>query len=309
MALELLAGPYSITTDGGTAIDTFLNSSGMDAAYIQGVGLFASLSPHGETPEFCSVQLDGTCHRRGWLSKQTPLLLNLRDGGLAVSVLNALYAFDILAARMQDDPFYTAPSGLLTAQVICADRYLRFSAGNVQTSADGVSFATEHVWSGAAPGAGNTVSRGGAPNVVCVSFPLSGQIRFYDVVRKIEVGAARYVGEANQGVWYVPRYDVFVELVSKQLKVLANAVRPASLANPSALTTVQAGRTVQVRTQLLGAQSEPCVGELINWSITSGSGSLTAAQTTTDEDGYAHNTLISPIGGGGDVTVQAMVAF
>lgn len=310
MALELLAGPHPITTDGGTPIASFSNSSGMEAAYIQGLGLFANITPAGETAEYCAVQLDGTAHRRGWRNAIVPLVLNLRDGGFAWPNVNQLYTFDVLAATAEPTPFYTVPSGILTMQVICADRYLRFSLGSVQTSVDGVTFTTEHVWSGSAPGVGNTVSRGGAPNIVCVSFPSSGQIRFYDVLRKVEVGGVRYTGEANRGIWYVPKHDVFLELTTDvKLKIFANAVRPASLANPAALATVQAGRAVQVRTRLLGAQSEPCADERVNWSITAGSGSLAEAQSTTDASGYAYNTLVAPVGSSGNVTVQATASF
>jgi hypothetical protein len=308
MALEVLAGPYPITTDGGTAIDSFSNSDGMDAVYVQGIGLYGNLTPHGETPEYCAVQWDGTAARRGWHSDRVPLMLNLRDGGFALRGINTISKFDILAAREEPTPFYTAAS-FVSGQVICADRYLRFNLGMVESSADAMTWTTEHTWSGAAPGSGNTVSDGGAPNVLCVSFTSSGQIRFYDVLRKVQVGNTRFVGEANQGVWYIAKYGVFLELVSKQIKILADAPRPASIANPAALATVQAGRAVQVRTQVLGAQSEPCAGELVNWSISAGAGSLEQAQTETDADGYAFNVLTSPVGSSGGVTVQAEVAF
>jgi hypothetical protein len=311
MALEVLAGPYSITTDGGTPIDSF-PSGGQEGAYIQGLGLFVMLSPASEGSKLCAVQWDGTAHRRGITANITPIIPNLRDGGFAYRHAFHLYAIDILAARNDPTAFYDSPGGTLAMHVICPDRFLRFSLGTVQSSPlnDGVTFTTEYTWSGTALGSILTVSPGGAPNILCVASHNSpGQIRFYDIVKKTQVGSVLYVGEAHDGVWYVPKHNVFLEVHTKQVKVLANAVRPATLANPSALATVQAGRTVQVRTRLLGAQSEPCVGELIDWSITAGSGSLADAQTTTDADGYAYNTLVSAVGSSGNVTVQATVAF
>lgn len=311
MALEVLSGPSAITVD-GTAVDSATNSDGLDGVYLQGIGLFLPVAPHGEIPKFCAVQWDGTAYRRG-SGSVSPLILNLRDGGLAFNDVHSLYVFDVLAARPEPTPFFSVTSGTLdpSIAVICADRYVKFSGSTIQYSAltDGQSFTTEHVWSGAAPGAPATISQGGAPNVVCVAFGSTGQIRFYDLVRRAEVGGIRYVGEVNNGVWYVPKYGVFLELLGTTVKILADAVRPASLANAVALASVQAGHATQLRTQVLGAQSEACVGELVNWSITAGAGALAQAQTETDANGYAYNQLVTPLGTSGSVTVQTSVSF
>src|SRR6185312_8049300 len=120
----------------------------------------------------------------------------------------------------------------------------------------------------------------------------------YDTLRRVQVGQVQYVGETSDGCWYIPKWDIFLELQlsAKQLKVLANAVEPATLSNPVALTPITAGNVSEMQVQLLGAQGEPCVGELVNWSVASGSGSASPGQSTTDDNGYAKTNYASPVG-------------
>jgi hypothetical protein len=147
---------------------------------------------------------------------------------------------------------------------------------------------------------------------VCIACS-SNTIRFYDVVSKTQVGQTRYVGESFYGIWYVPKWDVFIMHTvgtgNGQIKILADATQPATLSNPAALTAVTAGRVSQLQVQLLGSNSEPCVGELINWSVSAGAGVLTAPQSTTDANGYAITGLLIPIGASGSVTVNAELDF
>jgi len=107
----------------------------------------------------------------------------------------------------------------------------------------------------------------------------------------------------------VPKWDIFLVLHSNQLTVFANQIRPATLSNPVALSAVKAGLVTQLQVQLLGSCSEPCVGEVINWSLTSGSGSLTAQQSTTDDNGNAQIGYVCPVGSSGSMTISAEVDF
>ena len=91
-------------------------------------------------------------------------------------------------------------------------------------------------------------------------------------------------------------------------------MRPSSLSSPAAVSAIAQGRVSQVRVRLLGANSDACEGELVDWSITAGSGALAEAQSTTDADGYAYNEYIAPVTGGagspfGSVTIQAQVLY
>jgi hypothetical protein len=134
-------------------------------------------------------------------------------------------------------------------------------------------------------------------------------MRFYDVSLKTQIGATLNIGEEPDGCWYVPKHDVFVELKNKQLKILANAIQPATLSNPAATPAVGAGLVSRLQVQLLGTQGEPCVGELIDWSVWAGVGSLTVPQSATDSNGYATSALVVPVGSAGSVTVNAQLNY
>jgi hypothetical protein len=157
-----------------------------------------------------------------------------------------------------------------------------------------------------------TVSRTTNPAVVCIIYP-GGGILFYDVVAKQQVFKPIARIGANNGAWYSPKFDIYISYTTTdsdwQISVWANAVRPGSLSNPVAAPSLVQGKVSQVMVRLLGADDEPCVGELVSWAITGGLGSLTAAQSVTDADGYAHIGYISPLSAGSSPTIQASVEF
>jgi hypothetical protein len=158
-----------------------------------------------------------------------------------------------------------------------------------------------------------SVSRTKDPGIVCLIYP-SGGILFYDVFAKQQVvkpWIAR-IG-ANKGAWYSVKFDIYVSYTISggewYVSVWANSVRPATLSNPEPLTSVASATITQLRVRLLGDHDEPCEGELISWSITDGSGSLTAPQSKTNAEGYAYIGYVAPITGGSTSTIQAVAEF
>jgi hypothetical protein len=310
MALEVLAGPYPITVD-GVAIDYFFNTGGEAVTWLQGVGLYCgTLWPHGELPKVCVVQMDGVAHRRtpGNLSY---IVLDLRAGtfGLAVRDNYSLYALNYLVSRNDPAPFYTVPSGFIAdIRVICEDRFLRLTGLTVSSSPlyDGVNWTTEYTFPGSGGVEGGTISRGRGPYEICLA--TGAQIRFYDTRGKTQTGAIRYIGETPDACVCVPKWGVFVTVKSLQIKVLADAPRPYSISAPTLAPAATAGKVSVATVQVLGAQGEPCVGELIDWSITSGGGSL-EAQSLTDGSGYATSNYIAPVGLTGSATLGAVINF
>jgi hypothetical protein len=114
----------------------------------------------------------------------------------------------------------------------------------------------------------------------------------------------------NRKAWYSPRFDVFVVLFNiNTMSVYASSPEPYSLSNPVAVPSLTRGRVCTVRTQLLGDMDEPCPDELVNWSLTAGSGELLTLQSTTDSDGYADAQYLAPMTGGTDPTIEAQVRF
>jgi hypothetical protein len=308
MALEVLYGPVNVNV-GGVPV-----ASVTGYTWMQGLGLLAVVNPVSAYG-FYAVQMDGNAQgpRSTFNGSSFSPVLDLRSvRGLAVATVTDLFNFNYLAGNPDPVSLLTGVS-VFRIKVIAADRYLAFynTGSDVQVLAthDGTTFTPEYTF--AAPFTGGTlvnVSRGRSTTEICLIFN-AGQIRFYDVSLKKQIGATLFIGEAPDGCWYVPKYDVFVEMKSQQIKILTDATAPDSLSNPVASPSVAAGIASQVSVQLLGAQSEPCVGELINWSIRSGTGTLAEPQSATDATGTAINTLIIPVGSSGSVAVDAQFNF
>jgi hypothetical protein len=307
MALEILYGPSAITAGVTPA------TSVRGFTWIQGIGLLATLNVGGFS--FYAVQMDGSAQgpRSGFnVSGFTPVLDLRSSRGLAVGTVTDLYNFSYLTGNFVTS--LLTGSAVFRINVIAADRYLGFfdnGAGlQAQATQDGTTYVPEYTFTAGA-GALVSISRGRSTTEVCLAFNNS-QIRFYDVSTKKQNGPTLFISDglnSNEGCWYVPKHDVFVELKSLQLKILANSVAPSTLSNPVASQTVEAGAVSQLTVRLLGAQSEPCVGELIDWSIASGSGSLVLPQSATDLNGNATNSLVVPVGSSGSVVVDAQLRF
>jgi len=314
MALEVLAGPYNITAQDGTHLSSF--GGDLEATYIQGLGLLGSGVKLPSTSGMWAVQLDGTAYVRTDFAVGVTLLPDLRRSrGYTANVSNlALYNFNWLAGRPDLDPWLTPVSGFFSAfQVVAPDRFLQFNGTGVAASPlyDGKTFTAEYVWTGSSPGGPWSASAVSATEV-CIQFASGShpQIRFYDVVQKKQSRPTSFADTFyDGGLWYVPKWDVFVAVKARAVYVLANAVRPASVSNPAFSPTPTAGEVSDVSVRVLGAQSEPCVGELINWSITAGGGSLTQTQSATDAQGYAHTGYVAPPGLAGSVTIHTDLEF
>ena len=236
--------------------------------------------------------------------------LRIETRGLGTFDGSNYYHFDPIAAAPYVDPFLAIGSSATAATFICEDRFIRVNWDQVLSSpiTDGLNYTLEYTFSGA-PTGGVTVSKTNRPEIVCIAWLIQGEIRFYDIVNRVQFGPTQYVGEEFDGCWYIPKWDLFLELTDKQLKVLANAVRPDTISNPVALSAVKPGVITQVQVRVLGAQSEPCVGELVNWSISAGDGSVDPPQSATDENGYAQTGYLCPNGGSGSVSINADVNF
>ena len=93
-----------------------------------------------------------------------------------------------------------------------------------------------------------------------------------------------------------------------EARIWAKTVRPASVSAPTYSPVPAAGRRSTVTARVLGSFGEPCVGEVVAWSL-SGPGSLALAATTTDEAGNARTYYDAPLDSAGEPTISAEVAF
>ena len=315
--LELLSGPNAIYRGlaPGSPVAALTDVAETQRAfYDDGLGL---CSYSATLAGYCIVQLDGAAFLRSAKARANVFALDLQRPGewlIHASLFeDALYEFDKRAGTFGALVLSGGTGDMSNIHVRAADRYLSAIGAGVQFRPLDLSaaFVTEAVLSGAGDGR-PTWSRTRNGNVLALVYQ-TGELVYYDVDAGAQVAGGGNLG-ANAGAWYSVKHDVFVALASDAVKVFANAVRPASLSNPAAIDAIVQGRVSQVRVRLLGSSSDACEGELVNWSITAGSGALKYAQSETDADGYAVNEYIAPVSGGagspfGSVTIQAQVAF
>ena len=326
--MQLLAGPYTVARVGADNRTTKpWGNGGIFWDDELGFGSITSdLSGYG--PNYFVAQLDGTCGARGSVQGGIVLdvsghgewaLYNIVNDPGTGNLLGLLHGFD-KRSGVYADTLIASMEHAGYPQVRATDRVIWVQGTAVKKRAiDGsdpawvletnLTAGPNYLLYVGTP----TVSRTSDPAVVCLIYQ-SGGILFYDVVAKQQVIRPVACIGANTGAWYSPKFDIYVSYTAAgsdwQVSVWANAVRPDSLSNPVAAPSLVQGKVSRVLVRLLGADGEPCEGELISWAITDGPGALTSTQSTTDSDGYAYIGYISPVSAGSSSpTIQASVEF
>lgn len=336
--MELLSGPNLVARVGGVYTGPYSTNRAFWDDEL-GIGSLAAYATAGDSfgygANYFIAQLDGTCGARA-KAYHGPVLIDVSgeyEWALYDANFNAtlgaptgyVYGFEKQSGVYADKLIAMSPgiyaNPLYVPQIRTSDRLIAIHGATVTKCAlDGSDpeWITEYtltpVFTDSLYGGQNVpaVSRTKDPAIICLIYP-SGGILFYDVVAKQQVVKPWIprIG-ANNGAWYSVKFDIYISYTLSggewYVSVWANSVRPATLSNPQPLTSVASGRVTQLRVRLLGAHGEPCKGELISWSV-SGGGSLTAAQSTTDANGYAYIGYAAPITGGATPTIQAVAEF
>ncbi|MGZ5709983.1 MAG: hypothetical protein ACXWIJ_12510 [Burkholderiales bacterium] len=338
--MELLAGPYTVARAG--LDNRYTGPSDVNRAFWDdelGIGSLSDytslLDTFGYGSNYFVTQLDGTCGARGKaqhgavlvdMTGQYEWVLYDVDFDPDLGSTGFLYGFD-KQSGVYADKLIAKSTGIYATsgsfpQVRTTDRLIAFQGPYVTKRAIDGSDASWIAECTLAPGVLDplydypnvpSVSRTKDEGVLCLIYP-SGGILFYDVVAKQQVVKPWIprIG-TNNGAWYSVKYDIYISYAVSgedwHVSVWANSVRPDSLGNPEAVTPLLGGKVTQVRAQLVGDHGEPCEGELISWSLTSGDGALTATQSTTDADGYAYIGYVAPITAGTAPTIQATAEF
>ena len=309
MALELLAGPFTLSSTLGDSVR--IQSAGRITGYADGVGLIttvlvydgATLNAFGTA----TIKFDGQTFLRG-----ADLSGASRFFGADQVTKGLLYqASDIRpyspAINTLGDPIGVAVPHIYKMVRLregTGERFIRTNttSGNIETSPDAAGATTgwtieydPNVSLGSNPGL--TLCKDGTLIVGCSN----GTILFYDTVAKTRKKDDRAISVTTGliGTWYSEKHDIFISLHDYgsnvwKVNVWASSVLPTTLSTPVALSGPSKGRVSQMRTRLTGSASDPCVGELIDWTLT-GDGALSAAQSETDIDGYAYIDYIAPI--------------
>lgn len=192
------------------------------------------------------------------------------------------------------------------------DRYLSFSGANINAtpSLTGPTWTTEATITGMQSAV--SASWGTALKEIVVGGG-NGHIARYDWVAKSAVGPVKTIGMTCVGVWWSARHGVYVSLhdtgPTLELRIWADTVLPVTVGTPVADAALTAGRRTRIRSRVLGANADPCEGEVVAWSLT-GVGSLSAAASYTDAAGYAETYYSAPLdGAAASVTITAEVAI
>jgi len=316
MALELLAGPFTVT-NGLTGAAVGDSISGFPT-WIDGRGLVLPITNEGVHV----VQLDGAAYPViDDRSLAYGLALqgagsNPRAGvrwhGLSDS-LGAYGEWDIDPVTL----YKTLQVG--SSYIVLGRNYARLhdryiypiggridwrpldlsAAGSVETSLAGLANAVSLSW--------------GTLRDEIVVGTSDGRAVRYDWVAKAFRGSVNTIGMSCKGIWWSARHGVYLSLhdagSTLELRVWAATVQPASVSAPAPDATITAGRRTRITARVLGANADPCEGEVVAWSLT-GVGSLTQAASYTDADGYAVTYYEAPLdGASAAIEITAEVAI
>jgi hypothetical protein len=305
VALELLAGPTTIVN---AAAATLTPSNGAAAFYDDAVGLFAYDVPSGG---YIVAQLNGQAYLRSNIGSAPKYVLDLQRPGEYLAqqgpAWQKLYVWDKRAGVFGDLLLSGGINFVVDLQARAADRYLNVlnSAVRFKPLDNSGAWTTEATLTNAGSSQ-PTLSRTRQTGVLCLAYA-DGHIVYYDAIAKAQASGWANIG-ANSGAWYSPKHNIFVAIAANKLKVFAYAVRPAALGNPQAIAALTRGKVSRIKAQLTGSNGEACAGEIIEWSM-SGDGALTAAQSETDQDGWAYNDFLAPATSSGGATINAQVRF
>ena len=119
------------------------------------------------------------------------------------------------------------------------------------------------------------------------------------------------------GIHYSRELNVFIASVINtsssprwtEVVVLSMETRPFSLSDPVQLSAPTRGYTTTLETQLLGEHGDYVVDFPIDWSITAGTGQLSATQSLTDNEGKAQIDHIPDNLASSGFTLQAEAQF
>lgn len=314
MALEHLAGPFTIINRLTEApVGEFIAGAPI---WVDRRGLLLPISSEG----VYLVQMDGTAYPVASESNDYGLALvgsggapSTRSRGYGLSdSLGSYGEWDIDAVTL----FKTARVG--DSYVVLGRNYARLhdryvyplagriyarpldlsALGTIEASVEKLTHAVSLSWA-----AGNELVVGSS----------DGLVARYDWIKRTFVGALRTIGMPCLGLWWSAKHGVYVSLhdagTTLVLRVWAATVQPAIVGTPTPEAPLTAGRRTRIRATVLGANADPCAGEVVAWSLT-GTGSLVPLASLANDNGVAETWYDAPLSGGGtDIQITVGVAI
>lgn len=310
MSLELLSGPHPVV-DYATGV-AFTSISQFDVNWIDPVGFHVNGSFNRHF-----VQMDGMAFDFATDTNNRRCGLTLLNASAAAPLVGDPWYSELVFNGSSTTPASewaldrithvagallttTGPGEVLANYAHLHDRFIRPVGGSVQYTVDAAdTWHTEASIAGFDDGHFMSWSRergrvwlGGT----------DGSIVLYDYLSHVAASPVYQIGLSCRALHYSAKHDVFVSIhqvgLTCETRVWARTPLPASLSAPTASPVVAAGHASTLTVRVLGSNSEACPNEVVAWALT-GEGSLDMAVTATDEDGYATNRLVLPVGAAG----------
>ena len=323
MALEELAGPFAVTD--GLSGEVMTQISGL-GPWLDGYGLLvqgAFPTAFGGGMTWGVMTFDGSFAplvHYNTLAYGLALIGNAADPSARTHWACVQQTYGGLNGEWDVDPFtfYAGTPSGFTDEAMASfypfvrlhDRYLVAYWGQVRakTAANHSGVLEATLPFDAYP---CVFSWGDRPSEVVIG-GADGSVCTYDWIKKTVLGSARNIGMTGKSVWYSAAAGVYISLhdtgPTVEARIWAKTVRPASISAPTYSPAPTSGKRSTVTARVVGSFGEPCVGEVVAWSL-SGPGSLALAATTTDAAGFAFTYYDAPLDSAGEATITAEVAF
>lgn len=316
MALELLAGPFTVTNKlTGAAVGDSISGAPI---WVDGRGLLLPIT----NEDVYVVQLDGAAYP-AIDDRSLTYGLVLQGAGSDPRAGRRWYGFADEYGAFGDwdaDDVTLYKKSLFVANTPLSgghnyarvhDRYLYPTGGRIDWKPLDLSASWEVEQSLTGLTNAEFLSWGSVAGEIVVG-TTGGLVVRYDWVAKVFRGTTRTIGMACIGLWWSALHGVYLSLhdagSTLTLRVWAATVQPVSVSAPAADASLTAGRRTRVRSRVLGAHADPCDGEVVAWALT-GVGTLSPAASLTDADGYAETYFEAPLdGGAAGIAISAEVA-
>jgi hypothetical protein len=319
MALELLAGPFSVVDiNGGSAIELLGPFTWVDPI---GIICRARRISGAEYLGVCCVQMDGSLAvyaKRSWrvvpwvggVTVGQPTGVRgysvIDDNGTGTSTTTKEYSFDYVT-RIAGKQIGTQPKMLARPGAHVPGKLIYGYGRSIRSyNAAGTDVLELDLAASLPPGDDAwSISWAQSASRLWIGSK-AGYVFEYDHVLLTATSRFHRIGMAcdEHGVFI----SVTTESGTQKIRVWATTERPTSLSTPVAIGSVKAGKAVTFRTRVLGAQSDPSEGETVAWEcsipyLLAGSASL------TDENGYAEMVAKMPLEVSGTINITCKVTY
>lgn len=324
MALELLAGPFSLKDINGVAFNDATELGTIGArGYDDNVGLMANSATKSYTLSLDGVIVVLSDTDRVWYIVDLSGYPYIYPRKMEVAdrlLYDKVYPYNKeCGVRQNPAVFSGAINEASTIDVKLPDRYIGVSADKVYTKTHNLAgqtgfgtveaTLTKGPWAGAANlNTRAIVSLTQDKAIIAGVYP-DGTIVYYDHINKAQVQKWDFIGP-NKGAWYSERHGVWIRWgTDDQISIYAATALPHSLTNPAGAAPLK-GKPQEYSVTLKGQHLELIEGELIDWSLGAGSpGFLNKTQSLTDASGVASVTYTAPVNTLGNVTLNATLRF